>query len=98
MVTTLPITEKQMERQIADLARLFGWERAHAWTSIHSPSGFPDDVLVRPPRIVMLELKSAKGKLTERQEKWGELLKACPQIEYRIIRPDDLESVAELLR
>lgn len=70
------ITEKQFEQQVKDLAKLFGWRYYHTWRSIHSPAGFPDCVMVRPPRLIFTELKSEKGKVTEEQEDWLEILRA----------------------
>lgn len=96
--TRLAVTERDLDHQIMDLAKLFGWTSYHTWTSVHSAPGFPDRVFIRPPRIVFIEEKSAKGRLTEAQEKWAELLKACPGVEYMMARPSDLEAVAELLR
>ena len=44
---TLAITEKQLESQVKDLAKVFGYIYYHTWRSFHSPAGFPDCVLVR---------------------------------------------------
>lgn len=71
------ITEKQFEAQVKDLAKIYGWLYYHTWRSIHSPVGFPDCVLVRPPRLIFAELKTEKGKLTPEQGKWLETLERC---------------------
>ena len=49
--------EADFQRQVVDLAKMLGW--AVWWTkwSLHSPSGWPDLVLCRPPRLVLAELK-----------------------------------------
>ena len=47
-------TEKEWSAVVADYARLRGWERFHPFLSIHSPSGWPDETLCRPPRLVAL--------------------------------------------
>ena len=93
-----PVTEKQLEGQVRDLARLFGWEYYHPWLSIHSPRGWPDVSLCRPPRLVFLELKTEKGKVSEHQQKWLDLLGRCPGVETYLLRPDDVEKIAEVLR
>ena len=36
--------------------------------------GFPDMVMVKPPRLIFAELKSETGKLTKEQEDWIKLL------------------------
>ena len=92
------MTEAQLAGAVRDLARLFGWRRFHTWIAKHSPAGFPDEVLVRPPRLIFAELKSAKGKLSPEQEAWLELLEQIPGIEVYIWRPDDIEHIAEILR
>lgn len=93
-----PITEKQLEGQVRDLAHLFGWEYYHPWLSIHSPRGWPDVSLCRPPRLVFIELKAEKGKVSEYQQKWLDLLGKCPGIEAYVVRPEDVEKIAEVLR
>ena len=96
----LPITEAQFLAQVRQLAQLTGWLIYHPWISIHSPHGFPDLFLCRPPRIIMVELKSSKGKLTTRQAEWLDALRACPGIEVYLWRPTegDWPQIEEVLR
>ena len=70
----IPMTEKDLEYQVKDLAKIFHWKYYHTWRSIHSPAGFPDCVMVRPPRLIFAELKSEKGKLSDKQKEWLEAL------------------------
>ena len=56
------MTEKELDAAVGKLCRLYGWRRYHTYRSKHSPAGFPDEVLLRPPRLVFAELKSEKGK------------------------------------
>ena len=95
---TLAITEKQFESQVKDLAKIFGWRYYHTWRSIHSPAGFPDVIMVRPPRLIFAELKSDKGKPSPAQEAWLNDLKGCPTVEVYLWRPVDFEAVMEILR
>jgi hypothetical protein len=44
------LTEKDFTRQVRDLAEMLGWKFYHPWLSIHSPRGFPDLALCKPPR------------------------------------------------
>lgn len=60
-MTGLDVSERDLTRQVADLAQLFGWRRYHTWLSKHSPAGYPDETLLRRERLVGLELKSEKG-------------------------------------
>jgi hypothetical protein len=57
--------------------------------SIHSPAGFPDLVLCRPPRLVVAELKTATGKATLAQQEWLAALGACTGVEAALWRPAD---------
>jgi hypothetical protein len=52
----LEITERQFTAQIAELAKMFKWTRYHTWLSRYSPPGFPDEVLIRPPRLIFVDI------------------------------------------
>jgi len=93
-----PLSEKAFLQQVTGLASILGWHTYHPWLSIHSPRGWPDLALVRPPRLILAELKTAKGKVSESQERWAELLKACPGVEYYLWRPADIDEVAAILQ
>ena len=97
-VTKNLITEAELREQIRDLSKIFGWKFWFCWTSIHSPKGMTDLILVRPPRIVFAELKRDSGKLTESQGEWALLLKACPGVEYYCWRPNEFERILEILK
>lgn len=53
-----------------DYARLMGWRCYFTWNSKHSPAGYPDLTMVRPPRLVFAELKSEHGRVTAEQAAW----------------------------
>lgn len=90
-------SEKTLEGWVKELAKLFGYKYYHTWRSFHSPAGFPDDILARPPRLIFAELKSDKGELTPEQEAWLDLLAACPGAEVYLWRPDDFEDISDIL-
>ncbi len=95
----ITVTEKDLREQVRDLCKLFGWKMYFTWTSIHSPKGFPDLVLVSPARkrVIFAELKRDGGRLTEHQEEWLVALEAAGQEVY-IWRPKDFENIVVLLR
>ena len=94
------ITEKEFTGQVKDLAVLLGWKFYHPWLAIHSERGWPDVTLVRPPRIIFAELKSEKGKVTDKQQAWLDILREVPGVEVFVWRPTDAdwEEIKEALR
>ena len=80
----LTLTEKQFLSQIVDLLKLFHWKFEHTFEqgvyARRTSKGFPDIVAVRPPRLLFIELKSEKGKLTEDQEAWIDALEGCQKV------------------
>jgi hypothetical protein len=92
------LAEKDFQRQVLDLAKLYRWHAYHPALSKWSERGWPDLAMVRPPRIVFAELKAECGKVTEHQSRWLALLGACPGVETYLWRPSDLEAIAAVLR
>lgn len=99
--------ESDFETQIIELARLQGW-LVHAerpalvkdgrWrTPIRGDDGWPDLVMVRDGRMVIAELKSAKGKVSAMQQTW---LTALGQTgaEVYLWKPSDWDTIEEVLR
>jgi hypothetical protein len=91
------ITERDFLATVRSFAELLGWTCYHTWQSIHSPAGFPDLVLVRPPRIIFAELKVGKRHPTPAQERWLNLLRECRGVEVYLWRPEDWEEIQMLL-
>lgn len=90
-------SEKKLEGWVKELAKLFGYRYYHTWRSLHSPAGFCDCVLVRPPRLIFAELKSDRGKLTPEQEAWLDVLSRCPGVEVYLWKPDDFQDISDIL-
>lgn len=105
---TLPaLTEKHFAQQVVDLAKIYGWRVYKTWLPIHSPSGFPDLVLVRTSGasrvgLIFAELKSAKGKTSPKQDEWLADLRTvamwcAPYVEVHLWRPTDFDDIARVL-
>jgi len=102
------ITEEAFLGQVIDLAHLYGWRVAHfrpartkyGWrTAVAGDgAGFPDCVLVRPPRLIFAELKSENGKVQPKQQEWLDILAQCPGAEVYLWRPSDFEQIVDILR
>jgi len=116
IMVEIPITERDFSSAVEDLFKLFGWRFSHfrpartekGWrTAITGDRGFPDYVAVRNARLVFIELKSEKGRLTEAQAEWLELLRQCqrerlrhmevPNIEVYLWKPSMFEEIVGVL-
>jgi hypothetical protein len=100
-----PLTEAEFQSWIVEHAKKAGWlvhhvARARVGTRWVTPvkKGWPDLTLVRPPRVVFLEVKrDAKQKLRPEQEVLLAQLQACPGVEAWVCSPDDYEQILDLL-
>jgi hypothetical protein len=92
------VTEKDFQRQVVQLAQLFGWAHYHPFLSIHSQRGWPDLALCRPPRLVLAELKSAVGRVSPDQKQWLDILGQCHGVEAYLWRPADLDRIMDILK
>ena len=92
------LSERDFQAQVVQLAKLTGWRVYHTYDSRRSNAGFPDLVLVRPPRVIFAELKRQRGRVTVAQREWAEALRACPGVEYYLWRPSDWDEVECVLR
>jgi hypothetical protein len=100
-----PMAEADLLDAVVELARLFHWQLHHCrpartdkgWrTAITGDSGFPDIVAVRGRRMVVAELKSQRGKVTEQQQKWLDRF-AAAGCEVYCWKPADLPAIARVL-
>jgi hypothetical protein len=96
-VRRLRQSEKAFRQQVLALARLRKWRAYWTWTSIHSPAGMPDLVLVRPPRLIFAELKTDHARPTEEQQAWLDALAACPACEAYLWRPAMWDEIQQVL-
>ena len=94
----MTIREADFQQSVMELAELSGWSTLHVRTSMQQgryltatsgtmARGWPDLVLVRGSRLLFVELKGPKGRLTPDQvrvlEVLGQLMVEVPEI------PDD---------
>lgn len=103
-------SEADFQTWVIDLAHIRGWLVAHFRparivkngvvsyrTAVSADgAGFPDLVLVRDRRLMLVELKSDKGILSEAQDKWLRVL-SLTKAEIHIWRPVDREEIERLL-
>ncbi len=96
------ISEKQFQAWVVNRARERGWTRQFhvlraqvqgRWLTSTSTPGVPDLWLLRPPQLVVLEVKSWGGKATPEQIKWIAGLQRVPGIEAFVVSPADAAEV-----
>ena len=85
------MTERQLSKAVVELATRIGW-RVHTLSDSrslrsHHP-GFPDLFMVRGPRMVAAELKSATGRFRAGQHEWLVALETAGAEVY-LWRPKD---------
>ena len=94
-------SEKEFQATVVEMAQAYGWlvngvfEQRHYAKRLSK--GYPDLTMVRGKRLIVAELKSEKGKVSEDQLLWATALRGCA-VEYYLWRPSDIEQIEELLR
>jgi hypothetical protein len=87
------MTEAQLQSRVLGLAKFYAWDVYHTHDSRRSNPGWPDLVLIKPPRVLFVELKTHRGSLRPEQRHWLQMLRDAGQ-EVAVWRPADLEHVA----
>ena len=95
------MNEAELLHLVLDLAQLRGWLWQHEWDSRRKAgrtgsAGCPDLILLRPPRLLWVELKTARGRLSSEQQEWKDQLQAAGQ-EYYLWRPADWPHIMTIL-
>lgn len=100
------ISEKQFQAWVVRRARERGWARQFhvlraqvqgVWVTNTSAPGVPDLWLLRPPRLIVLELKRWGGKATDEQAAWIAGLQKVPGVDAFVVDPGDAADVLDLL-
>jgi len=101
------INEKALQQAVIELAHFYGWRVHHTravqlpsgrWaTPVQGDNGFPDLVLVRPPELLFVELKSAVGRTSPEQDIWLGMLELAGA-EVHVWRPRDIAQIKERLK
>jgi hypothetical protein len=97
------ITEQQFTNSVLQYAKAYGWRRFHVRMSgvggvnVQGDRGFPDLVLVRPPRMIVAELKVGRNKTTKEQDGWLQALEESSCAEIYWWTPDQWQRILETL-
>lgn len=96
---TSPITHEQLRVSVVELATLLGYKCQWHWRSYHSPAGWPDLFLVRGERVIAVELKVKKDKVTTAQQEWLDILAATGKCETYVWRDTtDFQEITRILQ
>lgn len=98
--TRLPVSESALLSYVLEVAALRSWLAYHTRDSRGSNPGFPDLVLVRRPRLIFAELKSAGRYPTPAQRDWLLELEHVAEsrpLEVYVWRPADLDEIRRVL-
>lgn len=101
------ISEKAYQKQITDLATMYGWRWVHFGDSRNTnkhgqqfgdknAAGFPDLLCIRPPEMVVIEVKRELGKTKPNQDEWLADF-AASGIDAYVSRPSNFDEVRERL-
>ena len=95
-VTEVRMPERDLQELVRRTALLFSWHFYHTHNSRRSDPGFPDCVMLQgsalmgePTRLVVAELKSAKGKVSAAQQGWLDRFRELPGAEVFVWKPAD---------
>ena len=98
------ITEDMLLATVTGIAKALGYRTYHTFNSRRSAAGYPDLTLIRQApepegtRLIYVELKSARGRLTSDQRDWLSALATVPGVEVYIWFPADLSDIEDILR
>lgn len=91
-------SEASFQRAVVEYAAIMGWSCWWTPDSRGCPPGELDLRMVRPPRLVIAELKSDDGVLTDEQRRTISMLKRCPGVEVHAWWPCDWPTIERILK
>lgn len=90
-------SEREFQATVMELATLLGWRCYHVPDSRRCEAGWPDLALWRPPRFLLAELKTNKGRVRLIQQQTIDELRECG-LEVHLWRPSQWDTIVETLR
>ena len=93
-----PFKEKDFQGQLMKVVDMLGGLAYHTHDSRRSAKGYPDLTIVTPGlnrRVIWAELKAGKREPTEDQRIW---LKALPDHQAYLWRPDDWDDAVRIIQ
>lgn len=91
-------SEAALLAKILKLAKQESWLAYHHYDSRQSTGGgFPDVVLLKSVTLLVVELKSARGRVSREQQQWLDTLRLAG-VDARVWRPVDWNEIVRTLR
>lgn len=95
----LPVRERDWQQTILEAAQVLGWRCYHPFDNRRSDPGWPDLACAKPGRpLLLIEVKTEKGRVRPEQQAWLELLERVPGVVAMIARPSDWPMVEGALK
>lgn len=103
---SLDADETAFQQRVVDFARTAGWKVNHtyrgkvgkgAWRTNTTSKGFPDLQLLKPGRLVVLELKMPGNEPTPEQKEWIAWFQTVEGCEAYVVWPADWDEIVDLL-
>lgn len=91
------VSERAFQAAVVELATLLGWRCYHVPDSRRCEAGWPDLALWRPPRFLLAELKTNKGRVRLIQQQTIDELRECG-LEVYLWRPNMWSEIEATLR
>lgn len=91
----MKLSEARFMAMVIELAKLRRWFVYHTHDSRRSIAGFPDLVLLRPPQLIVAELKVGRNRPTSEQNLWLNLFEEAnvPAYVWRETDWDEIKAV-----
>lgn len=107
-MTTLPIgalpglllskmSERQFQNHVVKMAEARHWRCYHTFDSRRSQPGFPDLVMIKDGRLLFVELKTMRGRVTTDQTDWLSALGQAKNVLAYVWRPDVMDWIEQEL-
>lgn len=80
------MSERELQACVEKLCKLLGIMYYHTHRSDRSVAGYPDYTLIGQRKLLMVELKSDKGKVSPAQTQWIEAFRRAG-VDARVWRP-----------
>lgn len=92
------VSEADLQSFVAEACARYKWLYHHAGDSRRSTPGLPDVIAVRGDRLIVAELKTQHGRVSDIQNLWLTELAKCPGVETFVWRPSDMNDILRTLK